>query len=184
MIYDSVVFFFFFSSSTPLVCLLHPRYHALVVCLLPINGAERSKELSLATSYNRDRAIECLKRAKIDNYKVSRTCWSFFFLHFVIRSTRNRSEREREREKERERRRRRRKSSLVIRSKDTLDHVRAYFAAFLFCLFFAFKVGRTKLLFRYWHSDQLHNLAVDYERKAVVCQKGTRERMPCEPSSD
>ena len=102
MIYDS-----FFFSSTPLFCLLHPRYHALVVCLLPISGGdERSKELSLTTTYNRDRAIECLKRAKIDNYKVSRTCRSFFFFFFalqlVIRSTRNiEVEREREREKER-----------------------------------------------------------------------------------
>ena len=51
------------------------RYHALVLCLLPITVDDRSKELSLSSStYNRDRAIECLKRAGIDNYKVSRTC--------------------------------------------------------------------------------------------------------------
>lgn len=51
------------------------RYNALVLCLLPLpNSNDRSKELSLSTaSTSRDRAIECLKRAGIDNYKVSVT---------------------------------------------------------------------------------------------------------------
>ena len=46
------------------------RYNALVVCLLPLTYDDRSKESSFQSS-NRDRAIECLKRAGIDNYKVS-----------------------------------------------------------------------------------------------------------------
>ncbi|CAF3727220.1 unnamed protein product [Adineta steineri] len=81
------------------------RYNALVLCVLPTTANDRSKELSLSsTTYNRDRSVECLKRAGIDDYKV----------------------------------------------------------------------GRTKLLFRYWHSDQLHNLAVQYEKKVNVCQKVLR----------
>ncbi|CAF1461169.1 unnamed protein product, partial [Didymodactylos carnosus] len=37
-----------------------------------------------------------------------------------------------------------------------------------------FKVGRTKLLFRYWHTDQLHHLSKQFERKVNVCQKVIR----------
>ncbi|CAF1068905.1 unnamed protein product, partial [Didymodactylos carnosus] len=37
-----------------------------------------------------------------------------------------------------------------------------------------FKIGRTKLLFRYWHTDQLHHLSKQYERKVNVCQKVLR----------
>jgi len=63
---------FFFSFSL-LDMFVHIRYNALVVCLLPITFDERSKDdLSFsATNSSRERAIECLKRAKIDNYKVS-----------------------------------------------------------------------------------------------------------------
>jgi hypothetical protein len=39
---------------------------------------------------------------------------------------------------------------------------------------FHLKIGRSKLLFRYWHSDQLHNLAVQYEKQVTDCQKGIR----------
>lgn len=50
------------------------RYNALVLCLLPLSYTnDRLKELSTAST-SRDRAIECLKRAGIDNYKVSVTC--------------------------------------------------------------------------------------------------------------
>jgi hypothetical protein len=57
----------FFFSFIPI------RYHTLVVCLLPITVKNRLKKTSLSLSYNHDQVIECLKRAGIDNYKVSLT---------------------------------------------------------------------------------------------------------------
>ncbi|CAF2092420.1 unnamed protein product [Rotaria magnacalcarata] len=58
------------------------RYNALVLCLLPITTDDRSKELSLSSlTFSRDRAIECLKRAGIDNYKVGHTKLLFRYWH-------------------------------------------------------------------------------------------------------
>lgn len=55
----------------------HRRYNALAVCLLPITIDDRSKDFSTSSSsHYRERAIECLKRAGIDNYKVGRTRYS------------------------------------------------------------------------------------------------------------
>ena len=51
---------------------IHIRYNALVLCLLPIIDDDRLKELSLSSvTHSRDRAIQCLERAGIGNYKVS-----------------------------------------------------------------------------------------------------------------
>lgn len=61
--------FFFFSF-------IHLRYNALLLCLLPVTSSN-DRLSSISTS--RDQAIECLKRAGIDNYKVSQTCRSFLF---------------------------------------------------------------------------------------------------------
>jgi hypothetical protein len=78
---------------------VHIRYNALVLCLLPITADDRSKELSLSSStYSRDRAIECLKRAGIDNYKVSQT--RFFFCSVLFEVKRRRRRRRKKKRKE------------------------------------------------------------------------------------
>ena len=83
----------------------HRRYNALAVCLLPITIDDRSKDFSpSSSSYYRERAIECLKRAGIDNYKVSRTRYSLSSVLYEMK------EKERGRE---------RLSSLVIKERDT-----------------------------------------------------------------
>ncbi len=75
------LFLLSFSYFFPFV---HIRYNALAVCLLPITADDRSKELSLSSpAYNRDRAIKCLKRAGIDDYKVSQIS-SFFSSSSVL----------------------------------------------------------------------------------------------------
>lgn len=91
MIYD---FPFALSRLTP-VDFLHPRYNALALCVLPITDNDRSKELSLLSStYNRDRAIECLKRTGIDDYKVSLTLNFSPSVLFEVKRERERGEEE------------------------------------------------------------------------------------------
>lgn len=86
-----------FSLSVVVFLLLsvfvHLRYNALALCVLPITANDRSKELSLLSStYNRDRAIECLKRTGIDDYKVSQTEHFSPSVLFDVRRERGRGE--------------------------------------------------------------------------------------------